>query len=120
MELENLFSSDENMDKFAYLADFWTAEQTVCPFAGQHLYIINLDGEIKCFQVTLTLSMIQPNKKMPYMFPANTHYNLQQFFFISHATILLCLHYMFYTRKLCINNMSSSLANNNVTYRPRR
>jgi len=58
----------------------WIAGQAVCSFAGQHLYIINLYGEIKCFQVTLMLSMIQPNTTMPYMFPANTHYNLQQFF----------------------------------------
>ena len=49
----------------------WIAGQAVCFFAGQHLCIIKLYGEIKCFQATLMLSMIQPDTTMPYMFPAN-------------------------------------------------
>jgi hypothetical protein len=118
IEFENLFNSDEKMDKLAYPADLNCS--TKCTFLCRPLlYIINMYDGINCFQVTLMLSMKQPDKTMQYryMFPANTQYNLQ-YFFVSHATILLCLRYTFYTRELCINKTLSSLANNHITYTP--
>jgi hypothetical protein len=108
MEIWNVRIYSSQMRKWINLHNWqtWNAGQAVCSFAGQHLDIINVYGEIKCFQVTLmfstiqpnttmpytlstiqpnttmpyTLSTIQPNTTMSYMFPSNTLYNLQKFF----------------------------------------
>lgn len=42
MEFENLFSSDKNLVKLAYLVDVWTAVQTVCFYARSQLMYYKL------------------------------------------------------------------------------